>query len=208
MQQLFSSVKFRNILPEKLDCLLGKAYTSCDTLPLYNFIEVVVVGDFKSLVVWGWVRDPGKAWEDIHEEYTTLTKDTKFSSSFRLLKEVHVLRNKLNAIKFMVRHLANRYVPGLFKELNLMGFSHPFTEESYQKDLKKVMIQRKSMILRLKQAQTELQSMAETETASKQDYYDMLSILGKYKGADINPKNYTVMQFISDMNLYKKSNGK
>lgn len=154
------------------------------------------------------MRNLEDVWEKIHEEYTVLTKDNTFSASFRLVKEVHTLNNKINIIEPIVKHLSIRYVPELFMQLRKMGFNHPFTEQSYIKDLKKVVIQRKSMMLRLKQANDELNKLSDKPSDTKQDYYDMLSVLGKFKGADINPKNYTVMQFISDSNHYKKANGK
>lgn len=191
---------------QKLGFLLGKAYKSCDTLPLYNFIEVVTSGSFASLVIWGKVFNLENIWGVIHEEYVSLTKDTSFGAAFRLIKEIHVLNNKLLITDAIVRHLSIRRVPELCIQLQNMGFKLKF--EDLKTDLPKVVTQSKSLILRLNQAQTELSALTNKEKVNKEDYYAMLSILGKFKGADINPRNYTVMQFISDSNLYKKSNAK
>lgn len=89
-----------------------------------------------------------------------------------------------------------------------MGYKYKFVRESYMEDLRKVLTQSKSMELRLVQATKEYKTFTDKESATKQDYYDMLAILGKFQGANINPRTMTVMEFVSLSNLYKKSDGK
>lgn len=185
----------------------GKAYNSCASLPLYNFIKIVCGGSLDNLLIRGKVKDLEGIWEKIHEEYTTLTKDTSVAAAFRLIREIYYTNNKIVLLDKVVDYLRMRYVSELCQQLREMGFRHDYTPKTIENDLKLVVTQRKSWILKLKQAADAHESLKQTDKSEEADFYDTLAILEKFRGGgSIDPKTTTVMQFISLLNLYKKAN--
>jgi hypothetical protein len=169
----------------------------------------VNTGNLAYLIISGKPGSLEVAWAKIYEEYLSLTNDTKFSTTFRIKKDIYYLTNKLQIISTIVTHLEDRYNSELCKHLRSLGFNLKFTQESINKDLELVAKLSKSIILRVQQLNKEYATLTKEEKAvTKQDYYDAMASLEKFRGGGIDPKTTTLMQFISLFNLFKKQNSK
>jgi len=81
----------------------GKAYSSCTDLPLYNFIKIVLTGELRWLVIWGWPSGLAEKWERIFEEDVTLNPDKEQSRKIKARRNLQVLQTKLYLLRLWIK---------------------------------------------------------------------------------------------------------
>lgn len=187
----------------------GKRYTSCSEMPLYNFIKVIVTNELKWVSAYGFhTREQlEKSWEAIFEEYMTLSKDTSQNYLLSLIKEITFLTYKLNIIQVIVDELAKGHDEKFVKLLQGLGFRFKFdpdNAEQYAKDLKLTVSQSKAMLIKIKDSEHKLSEMKKENKPVNEGEYDIfLSELSKFQGYRIDPKVFTVSEFVAVVNRFK-----
>jgi len=104
----------------------GKAYLSCTDLPLYNFIKIVITGELKWLVIWGWPSGLAENWEKIFEQYLDINPDKEQSGQIKGNRDLQVLQTKLYLLKLWIRVIENssnkKYVEDAKAGINRLGY--------------------------------------------------------------------------------------
>jgi len=194
-------------------------YTSCDNLPLANFIEIVCTGELKHLY-----SEPAKyihkqadlasVWQVIFNEYNELTNNAQAKHIFNLVRDMYVLQTRISIIDDAIAFLASVDQIELYQDtINILyqyGCGHiVFTNENKIAQLKRCVSICKKYLLELKQKETEYNALNTDNGAkvTKQDYYANVAIISKYmNGKDIDLHKTTVSLYISYINLMKANN--
>lgn len=190
-----------------------KTYQSCVDLPLFNFIKIVVYDHLEWLYVEPksiWLVDYPKiaaVWEKVFDEYSKLSKNTTSSQVLSLYREISFLNNKLFLIQSLVDYLSKYRSEEMILLLKSQGFHYTYSPETIDNDLKLTISSAKTLVIRLKQSESDLNDhQGEEESASEQDYIQLLTELGKYQGSRLDPKEISVSEFVAIMNRFKRDN--
>lgn len=197
---------------------IRKTYTSCDDLPLYNFIRIVVDNDLSQLY-----SEPAKfihkqadlaaIWEDIFNEYNQLTNNTQSVHIFHLIKDITVLGSKIDIINQIVNCLMNAkdiadYQP-LIDILNEYGCAHiKITNDNKEEALKRcISICKRFAVQQLKlNADYDKLNENNSNKVTTQDFLNSVAVLSKHLGFQIPLHSTTVSLYISYINLLKAAN--
>lgn len=173
-----------------------KSRSGCSEISLYEWIEFCVtgVGDFDA--------------ESVIDEYAEVSKDARLNQQLKLKVRIATLNNRLIMVEMCVQHIAIVDHPEVVDFLrNKLGF-HDIKFDNLEKDLQRVINKAKSDLVKLKVAEGELDKLnkSDTKAAKREDYYSEIAILEKWAGFSINPKEYSLMQYLVLRNLYKADN--
>lgn len=186
-------------------------YTDLADLPLYNWIELSVSGNMKWLVKDGTVPDDlTEHYETLLNEYQSIVKDTKSQHDHQVKIEYAKLANyidhvtiAINALRLYGRDEAIITILQTGKPQGL-GFER-LTYNDLEKDLKLTENYLKMDIVKFEQAKNQLEKMVkavgDTGVNSKGAFYQEVVSLSKWLGFGIQPKETTVMQYISYLNM-------
>lgn len=193
-------------------------YQSCNEIPLYNFIKVLAKKDFSYLVVSGSPKHLDKVWEKILNEYIELTGSEKQTQMLSLMKEVAFLGNKIFLIKSVEYSLRIQYSEELVLQLKKLGFNINLNVKNYDQYNKQldILLTRLKSTINIYETKSnelkELQKVDESDKDLESQYLGWLTDLSKFQGYRLDPKEITVIEFISIMESYKnsipKNNGK
>ena len=194
-----------------------ETYTSCDNLPLANFIKIVCDGDLSQLY-----SEPAKfihkqanlpsIWENIFNEYNELTDNTQSKHIFNIIREINFLSGKLDIIQQSIDALhkfGSKDFPKICEMLNqMLGSDFEFTDESLQTDLNRIVTRSKTLVLQLSQVQKEYKDLIgdENKKATVSDYYNLIAQLEKFNGFKIPLHDTPVSLYISYLNQFKSAN--
>lgn len=191
-------------------------YTSCDDLPLANFIKIVCTGELSHLY-----SEPARfihrnapladIWERIFNEYNELTNNTQSKHIFNLIKEITVLGNRINIVNDCVRLLSevrdiSEYQP-MIDILNGYGCSHiVITNENRATTLPRCITVCKRFLQQLNATEGEYTELSKDDgkKVTPQDFYSMIAVISRFmNGKDIDLHKTTVSLYISYINLMK-----
>lgn len=187
--------------------IVGKVYRNCDTLPLSRFIDVLVKGDLKRLIKFGFANKNSlkTIWDNIFIEYTDLTKNSTHQHLLTTVKEYTMLSNRIEIVQMLINSLAKRRHLGIINALKKFGFHQSFSPNSMEKDIKSVIAKVKSWVFRANKLYEELKSTEKDEKElKKSDFSDLLIELGSYQGYRIDPDITTVSEYVAILNRFKK----
>lgn len=187
--------------------ILGFIYNSCDTLRLSIFIDILVDGNLKRLVRFGFIPEATlkKTWDAIFQEYMELTKNDSHTQMFNTVKEYSVLRNKVSIAETLLQGIAFNKNEALIKALKTVGINFKFTEESFEADFKKAIAKIKTWVFRADKLYRELQNNPdEKEGVRKSDFGDLLAELSSFQGYHLAPNKITVSEYAAVLNRFKK----
>jgi len=199
----------------KIPILNRKHYTSCENLPLYNWIKLVVTNDVEWLYSepkkpWHKSKDITPIWERIFEEYSDLSADKTADHVLSMVKGITVINNKLQVIQSAINLLAiarplSDYQPTI-KMLNDYGFRFKYSEETLFNDLKLTASSAKTMVIQRQQLEKDYENHQSKQSKStEKDYYNLIAQLSKFLGFPIDAKKTTVYSYISYVEQYKNS---
>ncbi len=199
----------QNSLP---DLKQNSVYSTCADLPLYNWIELCVTGDLKWLVKSGEPTDLSEAYLALADEYSEVAKDPQALHTLTLKKQIAILNNKLVCIQLAVDHLQTvrneEVIAILRKDLGFASLNYADLE----KDLPRTINLAKSMYAKLQILEKQLGEQVKKSggEVTREGYYSELAIIGKWAGFQIQPKKYSVMEYIVLKNAFKaaESNGR
>lgn len=185
-----------------------KHYADCDELPLFNFIKIVVTGDYR----WLWKNkdktdgtDLKDVWTNITEEYNECSGNLSYKSQLALSKQLTFINNKLVIIQAVVDFLMVEYNKDLCDLLRSMGFVYKYDPADLYKDLKLTISSAKRLVVSLREAEIELNAMEEKqEKPSESNYLILIAQLSKFLGFKIPSKKTSVKEFVSYLSLAEK----
>jgi hypothetical protein len=176
-------------------------------MPFYNFVKCLVKGDLS--YIGGRGKDRKKAWENIFNEYLSLSENTSTKHYLSILKDIHTITARLIIIETIVNSLMLKYHPGLVKQLQAFGFRSAYLEgDGLAAELEKTIAQCKMQLVTLHQRKQELAGMEQVKgkEATERDYELQLSEMSKFQGYHINSKNITVSEYCAIMSRFKEQN--
>lgn len=186
---------------------LGKIHKSCNTLPLAKFIDILVDGNLKHLIIYGYLTEAKlqATWDAIFQEYMDLTKNETHTHLFNTIKEYTALRNKIVIAETLLQGIVFNRNAELIKALKHVGISYRFTEQSLEKDFKKAVAKIKTWIFRAEKLYKELKDQPDTgKGVRKSDFGDLLAELNAFQGYHMSPDKITVSEYVAVLNRYKK----
>lgn len=161
---------------------------NCANCPMSLFIDIVVTGNLGTVTP--------ENWQQLMSEYSEMSQNSSAVQGLSLAIDINFYSTRIKNVYFIVNYLNNRRVEGLISQLQEMGFNYSFTDLS--KDLPRVMTRIKSDELKLKQAIEKYNTISQSESNTKLDWYRRLGQLAKYQGvASINPALITVLDFVA-----------
>lgn len=188
-------------------------YTSCEELPLYNFIKIVCGGSIadwlvidKSVKTELW--ELSEIWEQISAEYSELSGDTQSRHVLGLVKEITLLNNKIYIIESAVHVLRTNYEVKLLDLLRSYGFIYPYTPESMQNDLDFTLTSAKKLVFNRREKEAEYGKLTESnnEKSTEKDFFMLIAALNKFLGYRMDAKEISVLEFAMNLNLYQEYN--
>ncbi len=199
-------------------------HNNCSTLPLSNFIEIVLHGDLRWLVRGGnpSLNELSAAWDKILEEYVSLVKTNKSDSIFELYKKIKYTEWQIVFVDKCIYALKILYDEEIADLLNQRGFGivqHSEDWQAYLKSLYAIEMSAKILVVLLNQYNAEYKlvdkEQGAPDNASAEDqrfrYEKELAMLSKYQGQRIIKEIITVMEYAAIINNYleeQKSNKK
>lgn len=175
-------------------------YSKCSHTPMQVFIDVQISKDI-SLLGDATPDVLLQAWEDIIQEYQTLTNDTSYNYLFELKKGIEYLDKRLVILKIALDYI-DRHGAKLVAEW--------VTEEyGYTGDTKAIWSRAKAELhkLRIKEAELEkqLQSTPQKEHTAM-DWINNIEVLSQFRGFKFNSKEETIAEYIALLNNFKIAN--
>lgn len=194
--------------------LSNTLHHSCSTLPLSLFIEIILEGDLRWLIISG---NPSQeqldsAWQNIVEEYTSLIKTEKSDSIFELFKKIKIAEWQLSFIEKSVLALKFQYDEDIASWLGDQGFGQvekSSDREIYLKSLYRIETGARMLIVMLNQYHAEYKLLNEKsdqdidEPANKRARYEKeIAMLSRFQGYRIIKEKITVLEYCAIINNY------
>jgi len=183
--------------------LQGEAYTTCDTLPFLNFIELSISGDTKWLIKSGTPTNLDEIAANIQSEYTELLGDKGNSELLDIETEIAYFEGRVFIATNTIATLRKRRIQGLIDTLRNPqpdGLGLPFMYDDLETDLNRTEIFMKGEQMKLNRLigqRDEMTAGNATGKATKKDWMARLMAIDKYRQTTpTNPSNITVLQFI------------
>lgn len=184
-------------------------------LPLWNFIQCLVKGDFKTLQKSkGFIKKSKlkRHWESIFQQYMEKQGDDTHVFMLNSIKKLAVLKNNIRLFDDHMSFLKNGYHEGLAANLKKIGYTvlNIPNEKQYLAQLKRLHTSAKTMVFNANKIEKDMQKFQETgrsESVKEEDFNEILIILSKNQQYHIHSKNITVVDFIILTKMYKEKNG-
>jgi hypothetical protein len=179
-------------------------------LPLYNWIELAVSQNMKWLVKSGPVpEDLSDHYQELLSEYQIIVKDTKSDIEHKTRVTYAKLANRIDHITIAIGALRIERDEDIIRILQTpqpdgLGFER-LTYDDLERDLRLTENYLKMDIVKFEQAKNQLDKMVKAAESnggnSKGQFYEQITSLSKWLQFGINPKECSVMQYISYLNM-------
>lgn len=185
-----------------------KTYSNCSELPLFNFIRILTRNDLNQLYSdkdnWLLKPDLKAVWDGIFMEYTELSQDKQGTHIFHLIRELTVLKAKLDLIQLCIDTLGRctslELMQPTIKTLKqLSGVTYPFTAETLLKDLEMTAKASKRFIVQYEETLAEYRAISKDEQAkaTEMDYMEQIVAIKEHLGISFDVRNTTVTEYIA-----------
>lgn len=193
--------------------MINERLYNYNELPLFNFIQCIIYGNYKFLVKSkGFIKRSKlkKHWESIFSEYLEKSGDNSNIFLLSSTKEYAILLNKINLIDDCIEMMSTG---GYNKDLALLlkNVGYPLSKtndnEKFIKSLKSIQSRAKLLVLRANKIKSDLDKFKEnsgSESIKEQDFTELLIMLSKIQGYQITSKNTTVDEFVLLLNINSK----
>jgi hypothetical protein len=189
---------------------LTELFQDLSDLPLYNWIETAVSGNLKWLVKSGPIPDDLEThYSELLAEYQSLVKDAKTSNDHSLKVTYALLANRIDHVNIALNALRMGRDADIIRILqtpqpNGLGFSR-LTYDDLDKDIKLTENFLRMDMVKLNQAKAQLEKIFKTAgdtdgVNSKGMFYEQITSLSKWLQFGINPKETSVIQYVSYLN--------
>lgn len=190
--------------------ITAELYTDLSDLPLHNWINVAVTNDLKWLVKSGPIPDDlTEHYQELLTEYQLLVKDTKSDIEHKTKVTYAKLANRIDHIQIAVNALRIERDEDIIRILQTpqpegLGFER-LTYQDLDKDLKLTENYLKMDIIKFEQAKNQLDKIIKASehdgVNSKGMFYEQITSLSKWIGFGINPKQTSVIEYVSYLNM-------
>lgn len=188
--------------------LYRKTYQNCSELPLYNFIRCLTKEDYSALLCdkdgWRLKPDLSAVWDNIFMEYTELSQDKQGTHIFHLIRELTVLKNKLDLIQLCIDTLEKAtnlelMQPTIKTLKSLSGVTYPFTKETLLKDLQMTAKVSKRFIIQYEETLSEYRNLSKSEQskATEMDYMEQVTAIKEHLGVQFDIRTLSVIEYIA-----------
>lgn len=191
---------------------MTQLYTSCEELPLYNYIRCDVYGNLKHLIISGnpTAEELQTAWEKIQEEYFSLSESTFDAYAMTLFFDIARMEMQLEVIANCVDLMAygtKYHCPELLDILAGYGYTVERDPNSptFVDTIKRIEKRAKSRLIQLKDKRARFEQLKEGKEGNKITvaYYDnVLTTLSKHYGDTIYADRITVSRYASMLTQY------
>ena len=192
-----------------------KLYENCNQLMLDRFIQIIVEGDLRLLIIEG---EPSneilqETWEYIYAEYTLLISDDNSTEIYKAIRDINMWKMKFQRIEMFISLLSQRPYPLLIIELKKMGYNYTFNHndiQSYKADLNAVYNTAKTLLIQISNREKDLERLQKQDRQNDKkekpvDQFDIMLIsLSEHAGYQVQPHKLTVSQFAKMMNRVKE----
>jgi hypothetical protein len=143
-----------------------------------------------------------EAWEQLIEEYKTLTKDTANDYLFELRKSIEVIDKRLVILRTILDWLRDRPSEAV---ATLLSEEYGYTFEG---DTERIwsMAKRELHQLRVKEAELTKLEASPQQDQTEFDWINNMGVLSEFQGFKFNPKVDTIAEYISLLNRFKIAN--
>lgn len=194
---------------------MSEIINNCRTLTMDKFIDCLVNGNMKCLVVSGEPTDEEiqSAWEQIWDEYCILLNQPNYKIILKTLQNIVLYESKLIAIDYCMIVLSRQHSEPCIEILKKFGFNYSFDfndKEQFEKDLKNVKSISKVTLIKLKgeRKNYEIQIKKSESKAIKESDFDKTFIsLSKFMGYKVNATDTTVSEYCSMISMINKDSG-
>lgn len=200
--------------------LQGTWHRNCNTLKYGTYLEIVLSGDLRLLVISGEpsTEDLKEAWNAILNEYSSYIKTDKSDSIFNCWKKLEYTKWKMHMVNMCIEGLKIKYSATIAEELMKLGYDYiDGTEdnETYFKKLYDIQTEAKNLIVYYNQYLAEYTKLCpegavenSTIQRDRMSYEKELRILSKFMGYGIRKDEISVVEFCSIINTYLESTKK
>lgn len=185
-------------------------YRTCEKLPLNLFIQCIIDGNIKALIISGDPTDDQlyEAWAGIYYEYVDLNANNEQLYFGILKKEIAILNWTILTVEQSLYFYTIEPRKELVDIIVDNGFEFTFLPEDPQININEAMLitnQLSPMKMRLKMKQQELKDYTENrenDHVDAQHFNKMLLRLGKYQGYSIKAKDISVAEYVGMIHYY------
>ena len=192
-----------------------KLYENCNQLMLDRFIQIIVEGDLRLLIIEG---EPSneilkETWEYIYAEYTSLINDDNSTEIYKAIRDINMWKMKFQRIEMFISLLSQRPYPLLIIELKKMNYNYAFNHndvQSYKADLHAVYNTAKTLLIQISNREKDLERLQKQDIQNNKkekpiDQFDMMLIsLSEHYKYEVQPHHLTVARFAKMMNRVKE----
>lgn len=185
---------------------------SCSTLPYSHFIEIILHGNLRWLIISGHPSpaELQQAWENILQEYSELVRTDKSDNIFDLFKKISQTEDLIFFIDTAIGLLKTQYDAEIADALNEKGFGivEPSEDrEVYLRSLYAIEMSAKMLIVLLNQYRAEYALVSKPTDEQPADnsrfrYEKEIAILSKFQGYRIIKEKITVLEYCAVINNY------
>lgn len=188
-------------------------YNDCSELPLWNWIKIAVTADLVYLVKEGSFNNDRLQdhYEAIKEEYTTLVKDTRSTQELKTKISLTQLANRIDHVNTALHILRTSGfdVDVIALLRGPLPYGLGFARLDYkdlERDIKLTESYLQMDVVKFNQRKADLDKLtksAEGAVNNEGSFYEEISYLSKWLGFGINPRECTLIQYISYLNALK-----
>lgn len=193
-----------------MQILYRKTFNNCSELPLLNFIKILTKEDYRQLFCdkdnWRLKPNLQEIWDSIFMEFAELSNDKQGEHIFSLIKEMQVLKGKLELIQSCIDLLAKGVDLDKFQETintlrSLSGSYLKFNEETLLNDLKVTATASKRYVDRYQQLLKEYKEISNQEQAkaTEIDYMERIAFIKETLGISFDIRTTTVIEYLGYM---------
>lgn len=198
-----------------------KFYKSCSETPLSVFIECLVEGNLKALIISGEPTSEqlAMAWAELFSEFTDLNADNEQMYVLTLQGEITLIHEEIAEVEGVLYFLSPEMLPfsitmkdELLNVLHKYDYPHEIdvSEPGYVEQLEIIANRLCPIKLKLQMKMRELSEYNQekkNDSIDKQYFSRMLVRLSKFQGFNIRAKDITVEEFVmicKEYNSYYK----
>ena len=182
--------------------------------PMSIFITCICDKNYSVLVRFGRATQEEimSAWERIYTEYMDLSGSPQFRYAFNAIKEIGKLESRFLTLRTAHQVLSFQHSQKCISAIAAVGcpldFGDEYGTKKYNDALNTLADRAKVASMQLERSRIEHKTMTDTNknvvTMTREAFDQQLSILSKYVGFDLDPRNVTISRFASYQMIYRK----
>lgn len=189
--------------------LKTKLTKDISTLTLEKFIACLTEGDYKQLIARKGLipvkpEELKAKWLDIYQEFNETGQSAEGAAYLSLMRQRYSLKYRLELIETVIVSLTYGFNAELADSLRFLGIKVKIRKESLMEDLKRATTAAKSIVGQIVKLDKAIEPYVSGDGMSRSDFDEMLSVLSKFQGYRLDPKEITVLEYVNILKIFKK----